>query len=48
MIIGVETVEQLKQNIDLLNMPKMSENCKEEIMKEFNNIQENIINPTLW
>ena len=48
MVIGVETVEQLKQNIDLLNMPKMSENCKEEIIKEFNNIQENIINPTLW
>jgi aryl-alcohol dehydrogenase-like predicted oxidoreductase len=48
MVIGVETVGQLKQNINLLNMPKMSENCKEEIIKEFNNIQENIINPTLW
>jgi aryl-alcohol dehydrogenase-like predicted oxidoreductase len=48
MIIGVETVHQLKQNIDLLEMPKMSENCKEEIIKEFKNMQENIINPTLW
>ena len=48
LVIGIEEVDQLKENIELLKLPKIDENLKDEILKNFANMPEEVINPTLW
>ena len=48
MIIGVDTEEQLKNNIKLLNAPPLSEEIKQELSNSFYDMSEELINPTLW
>jgi len=48
MIIGVDTEEQLKNNIKLLDVSPLSEEIKQEIINSFFNMSEEVINPTLW
>ena len=47
-IIGCETLGQLKSNIDIMNLPGLDTKLLEKIEGYFSNISENIINPTLW
>lgn len=48
LIIGVETDIQLKKNIELLNSPPLSDDIKKEILREFDNLPEALINPSMW
>ena len=48
MIIGVDTEEQLKNHIKLLDVSPLSEEIKQEINNSFFNMSEEVINPTLW
>ena len=48
MIIGVESLNQLKNNIKLLNSPALNDKLVNKIYREFNNISEEIVNPSLW
>ncbi len=48
MIIGVESLNQLKNNIKLLNSPPLNDKLVNKIYREFNNISEEIVNPSLW
>ena len=47
-IFGVESVEQLQNNIDLLNSNGLSTDIKQELQKSFSNMPEKLINPTKW
>ena len=47
-IFGVESVEQLQNNIDLLNFNGLSTDIKQELQKSFSNMPEKLINPTKW
>jgi aryl-alcohol dehydrogenase-like predicted oxidoreductase len=48
MIIGVESLNQLKNNIKLLNSPPLNDKLINKIYREFNNVSEEIVNPSLW
>ena len=48
MIIGVESLNQLKNNIKLLDSPPLNDKLINKIYREFNNISEEIVNPSLW
>ena len=48
MIIGVDSEEQLKSNIKLLDASPLSEEIKQELNNSFFNMSEELINPTLW
>ncbi len=47
-VIGVERVEQLENNINLLNSDPLTEEMKQELLNKFRNIPEFVINPTMW
>jgi len=47
LIIGLETVNQLKQNLSAWNM-ELSDGILEKVEKAFINIDGRVINPTLW
>jgi len=46
MIIGVDTEEQLRNNIKLLDAPTLSEEIKQELNNSFFNMSEELLNPT--
>tara|TARA_B100000029_G_scaffold424873_1_gene432959 strand:- start:33 stop:947 length:915 start_codon:yes stop_codon:yes gene_type:complete len=48
LIVGVNNVEQIKMNLELINSKKMNENIKEIILKKFSNVPDEIINPRKW
>jgi aryl-alcohol dehydrogenase-like predicted oxidoreductase len=48
MIVGCESLEQLKENIRINKLPRLSSSTMEEIEKSFDNIPETIINPSKW
>jgi aryl-alcohol dehydrogenase-like predicted oxidoreductase len=48
LIIGSEKIEQIAQNIKFLKDKPLLEDIYGRIIEEFNDIPENIINPTLW
>jgi aryl-alcohol dehydrogenase-like predicted oxidoreductase len=48
MIIGLESINQLKNNVKLLNSPPLNDKLLNKIYTEFNNISEEIVNPSLW
>ncbi len=47
-VIGVETRDQLLQNISLLNSPPLPEGMMQIILDTFSDIPEDIINPSKW
>jgi len=47
-VVGVEKIEQLRENLKLLNANPLSRDVLEEIVESFSNIPEKIINPSLW
>jgi aryl-alcohol dehydrogenase-like predicted oxidoreductase len=48
LVIGAENREQLKENIALMNLPGISENLRNRIISEFNNVPEKLITPAFW
>lgn len=47
-IVGCESLEQLKDNINTMKMPKIDSYIKAEISKSFVNIPEYILDPSKW
>jgi aryl-alcohol dehydrogenase-like predicted oxidoreductase len=47
-IIGAETPQQVKNNIDLMNSPGLPPGIKNEILKLFSNLPIELVNPSLW
>ena len=48
LIIGIDNSEQLKENLEMINTKKLSKEIIDKIYHEFDNIPENIINPSKW
>ena len=48
LIVGVNNVDQIKMNLELINSKKINENIKETILKKFSNVPDEIINPRKW
>ena len=48
MVIGVEKVEQIAYNIKLLKEEPLPNKIREEILDEFSELSEEIINPSYW
>jgi aryl-alcohol dehydrogenase-like predicted oxidoreductase len=47
LVIGVDTISQLKENAKLLSMPILSTNVNEEILK-IRNLSDRLLNPSKW
>jgi aryl-alcohol dehydrogenase-like predicted oxidoreductase len=47
-VVGAETIEQLRENIQLLSSTPLSQSIYGEIKESFKNIPETIITPALW
>ena len=47
-VMGVDTKDQLAEDIELLNSPKLNESIIQEILDTFNQINENIVDPSKW
>jgi len=47
-VIGVESLEQLKTNIKLINSPSLSDEVIKLICKKFQGLPEQVINPSKW
>lgn len=47
-IIGNETINQLKVNIDLMKKTNSQKDLIKHICSQFNNVPEKLLNPTLW
>jgi aryl-alcohol dehydrogenase-like predicted oxidoreductase len=48
LVLGVETTEQLKENLSLLNTNSLPDEIQQEILEKFKDIEEEIINPSKW
>jgi aryl-alcohol dehydrogenase-like predicted oxidoreductase len=48
MIVGCESLEQLKENIRINELPKLSSSIMDEMNISFRDIPEKIINPSKW
>ncbi len=48
LVIGAETEEQLRDNLQLMKGPSISEKTRFRIMKSVGELPENILNSTLW
>ncbi len=48
LVVGVETMEQLKQNIRLLKAKPLSADLQDIIFETFKEVPEKLINPSLW
>ena len=47
-VFGVDTVKQLKENIDLLNKKEDFQGCYDSLYGAFKDLDEEIINPSMW
>lgn len=47
-IIGVDNLEQLKMNLDILQRRGINKKLNKDIMEVFSNVPEKIVNPTMW
>jgi len=48
LVIGTETIKQLKENLSFLEMPPLEKEITLEIYKKFSNLSDKLINPSLW
>ena len=48
LVMGAENREQVRENINLINVKKISDNSREKITKAFINVDERILCPWLW
>ncbi|MFC3886637.1 aldo/keto reductase [Bacillus songklensis] len=47
-VIGCETKKQVESNLKLITLPKLTDNIIKQIHFLFNDVPEEIINPTMW
>ncbi|NGZ76113.1 aldo/keto reductase [Saccharibacillus alkalitolerans] len=48
LIVGCESLEQLKENIRIINLPALPKDIKEKAEKLFFSVPESILNPSKW
>jgi aryl-alcohol dehydrogenase-like predicted oxidoreductase len=48
LVIGLEKIEQLKRNLELMDLEPLSEEARRRIEKDFMEVPDRIINPVLW
>lgn len=48
LVIGVENINQLKQNLNLLDKKPLQDKIRQGIFDEFSDLPEELINPNLW
>ena len=48
LVMGAEKTEQVKENIELINVKKISDNAREKIISAFRDIDERVLCPWLW
>lgn len=48
LVFGVDSIDQLKQNIDIPKRHSDFKSCMEELLLNFTNVEESIIIPSLW
>jgi aryl-alcohol dehydrogenase-like predicted oxidoreductase len=48
LVMGADNREQVKENINLINVKKISDNSREKIVKAFKNVDERVLCPWLW
>ncbi len=48
LVLGVETVEQLRENLDLINAASLPEKTRQDIKSLFSSISNDINNPSKW
>ncbi len=48
LVLGVETIEQLIQNVNLLKTPKLSPEIVKQILLTFQDVPQDIYTPSLW
>ena len=48
LVIGVNNVNQIRMNLELMNSEKLDDKLKERIFEKFSDIPEKIINPSKW
>ena len=48
LVMGAENREQVRENIDLINVKKISDNTREKITRAFANVDERVLCPWLW
>ena len=48
LVIGVDDVNQLEKNMNILDSPPLSNKIIQRIYKTFNDVPEEIINPNTW
>ncbi|WP_179298829.1 aldo/keto reductase [Evansella halocellulosilytica] len=47
-VVGSETIEQLKNNVRMIEKPKLPDHLLQELSFQFQRIPENVRNPVLW
>lgn len=47
-IVGCENIEQLRENINIFQLPSLRQEVIHDLKEIFNDVQEYIINPSLW
>ncbi|MFP5113726.1 aldo/keto reductase [Bacillaceae bacterium C204] len=47
-VIGCETLSQLKNNINMMTLPKLPTSVVHQLMELFRDVPERVSNPTLW
>lgn len=48
LVMGAEKPEQVKENIELINVKKISDSAREKIVSAFHDIDEKVLCPWLW
>lgn len=48
LVMGAEKTEQVKENIELINVKKISDSAREKITLAFKNVDEKVLCPWLW
>lgn len=48
LVMGAENEDQVKENVSLINVPKLSDSTREKIVSAFSDIEPKILRPWLW
>lgn len=48
LVMGADNREQVRENINLINVKKISDSAREKIVKAFKNVDERVLCPWLW
>ena len=48
LILGVNNVEQIKMNLEIMRSERLNDEIKEIILRKFSKVPDQIINPSKW